>query len=57
MSAYELMEEAYRVFDRWRAEHDPEGEMNILDAAVAYSEWADTNSIARYLDSSVASDK
>jgi hypothetical protein len=42
--------EAFRCFERWQAEHDPDGEMELLDAVLAYSKWADTNSIARYLD-------
>jgi hypothetical protein len=53
MNAYEMQEEAYRVFDRWRAEHDPDGVMDILEAAVAYSDWAAANSIAPYLDAAV----
>lgn len=44
------VDEAYRAFDRWRAEHDPDGEMDILQAAAAYSDWASTNSIEKYLD-------
>lgn len=43
--------EAFRCFSRWCAEHDPDGEMEILDAAMAYAAWAETNSIAKYLDS------
>jgi hypothetical protein len=50
MNAYEMQEEAYRVFDRWRAEHDPLGELEILEAATAYVQWAEKNSIAKYLD-------
>lgn len=48
--ASEMVEEAYRCFGRWVAEHDPDGEMDILDQARAYSEWASKNSIAKYLD-------
>lgn len=44
------LNEAFRVFDRWRAEHDPDGEMDILEAAAAYDTWARTNSIEKYLD-------
>ena len=43
-------DEAYRAFDRWRAEHDPEGNMDICDQAIAYAEWAEKNSIEKYLD-------
>lgn len=50
MNAYEIQEAAYRVFDRWRAEHDPDGGMDILEAAAAYSLWASENSIEKYLD-------
>jgi hypothetical protein len=45
-----VVDEAFRVFDRWRADHDPDGEMDILDAATAYAAWAETNSIVPYLD-------
>jgi hypothetical protein len=51
--AFEIQAEAYRAFDRWRAEHDPDGTMDILEASVAYSEWANTHSIAPYLDDAV----
>jgi hypothetical protein len=50
MTAFEIQAEAFRVFDRWRAEHDPDGEMDDLEAAAAYSDWAKTNSIEPYLD-------
>jgi hypothetical protein len=50
MSAFEIQEAAYRVFDRWRAEHDPDGDMDILEAAAAYSIWAATNDLTPYLD-------
>jgi hypothetical protein len=42
--------EAYRCFDRWLKEHDPDGSMDIVDAAFAYHRWAETNSVERYLD-------
>lgn len=42
--------EAYRAFDRWCQEHDPDGNMDLVEQAAAYSEWAGKNSIARYLD-------
>lgn len=51
MTAYEIQEEAYRAFDRWRAEHDPNGEMEILEAAVAYTAYAAEHGISKYLDS------
>jgi hypothetical protein len=50
MDAFEIQAEAYRCFERWRREHDPDGVMDNLDAATAYSEWARTNSIEPYLD-------
>jgi hypothetical protein len=51
MNAINQAAEAFRVFERWQAEHDPDGEMELLEAAAAYSAWAETNSIAKYLDS------
>jgi hypothetical protein len=50
LNADEIQEAAYRVFDRWRAEHDPDGEMDILDAAAAFHSWIAENSITPYLD-------
>lgn len=47
--ALTIQAEAYRVFERWRADYDPNGEMDILDAAVAYYAWAADNSIEPYL--------
>lgn len=38
------------MFERWQAEHDPDGEMELLEAAMAYTKWAETNSIEKYLD-------
>jgi hypothetical protein len=49
-TAFEIQSKAYRAFERWQAEHDPDGEMDLLDASVAYAEWASKNSIAPYLD-------
>jgi hypothetical protein len=46
----DLVGEAFRAFERWCRDHDPEGNMDVFDAAVAYNEWADKNSIERYLD-------
>lgn len=51
MTVSEKVEEAFRAFERWRSEHDPDGVMNILDAAAAYAEWSTKNRIDRYLDS------
>ena len=42
--------EAFRAFDRWRVEHDPDSNMELLEAALAYARWAETNSIKKYLD-------
>lgn len=42
--------EAFRAFDRWVKEHDPDGNMDVLDQAVAYKEWAEKNSVERYMD-------
>lgn len=48
MSGYAT--EAWRAFDRWCNEHDPDGELEPLDRVLAYTRWASTNSIAPYLD-------
>lgn len=45
-----MVGEAFRCFERWCREHDPDGDMELLDQVVAYSAWADKNSIERYLD-------
>lgn len=45
-----IVGEAFRAFDRWKAAHDPDGDLDVLTAAFAYSVWAETNSIAPYLD-------
>lgn len=42
--------EAFRAFQRWVDEHDPDGNMEALDQAAAYVEWANKNSIEKYLD-------
>lgn len=42
--------EAFRAFDRWCREHDPEASMDMAEQAAAYSEWASKNSIEKYLD-------
>jgi len=50
--------EAWRVFDRWLAEHHPDdsdedesGEFfGIFEALEAFHRWARTNSIEKYLD-------
>lgn len=42
--------EAFRAFERWQKDHDPAGNMDIADAALAYSEWAEKNGIEKYLD-------
>ena len=49
MNAFEIQEAAYHAFDRWRAAHDPDGEMDILEAAVAFHSWAADNDITPYL--------
>lgn len=45
-----MIGEAWRCFERWCCEHDPGGDMDLLDQALAYSEWANKNSIEKYLD-------
>lgn len=42
--------EAYRAFERWCREHDPDGNMDVVNQAMAYSEWSEKNSIEKYLD-------
>lgn len=42
--------EAILAFRRWVDEHDPDGNMDVLDQAIAYTEWANKSSIERYLD-------
>jgi hypothetical protein len=45
-----VVDEAFRAFDRWLKEYDPDGNMEICDAVVSYSEWCKKNSIEKYLD-------
>lgn len=45
-----IVSEAFRAFDRWRDDHDPDRRMSEHEAAIAYYNWAETNSIAPYLD-------
>lgn len=49
-AADDQVAEAFRAFERWAKEHDPDGNMDVCDQAVAYSEWAEKNSIEKYLD-------
>lgn len=46
--------EAFRIFDRWLKEHDPDGNMDLLEAAAAYAAWAEKNSITKYCDAANA---
>lgn len=48
----DLTGEAFRAFDRWLKDNDPDGNLDVLEAAAAYSEWANKNSIEKYLDAS-----
>jgi hypothetical protein len=50
MMGHEIAAEAFRAFERWRTERDPECEMDIMDAALAYSTYALNNGIEKYLD-------
>ena len=34
-----LVSDAYHAFDKWVKEHDPDGEMEILEQIEAYSKW------------------
>ena len=43
-------EAAWRAFERWCDEHDPDGDLEPLERVVAYSTWAASNSVAPYLD-------
>ena len=36
MTAFEIVELAYREFDEWVAEHDPDGVMDVLEQIDAY---------------------
>lgn len=45
-----IQTEAFRAFDRWVKDHDPDGAMDFSEQAIAYSEWAEKNSIEKYLD-------
>lgn len=44
------LDEAFRAFNRWVKEHDPDGEMDIIEQSNAYYEWSKNNSIEKYLD-------
>jgi len=37
MTGADIVAEAFEAFDRWCAENDPDGEMDVLDQADAYS--------------------
>ncbi len=41
--AQELCEQAYRDFDAWVEEHDPYGEMDLIEQCWAYGEWFNTH--------------
>lgn len=49
-TAAEYSAEAFRAFERWVKEHDPDGNMDIAEQAITYSKWAETSSIEKYLD-------
>jgi hypothetical protein len=42
--------EAFRCFERWLDERDPERKMEVLEAATAYRAWTDEHGVERYLD-------
>lgn len=44
------LDEAFRAFNRWVKEHDPDGNMDIMEQSEAYYEWSKNNSIEKYLD-------
>lgn len=50
LSGSEIEAAAFRAFDRWVKDHDPDGNMEIHEQAIAYMEWASKNSIERYCD-------
>jgi len=41
-SGNEIMAEAFEAFDKWRSEHDPEGDMDVIEAAKIYAFWCDS---------------
>lgn len=49
-SGFEIVEEAGRAFQRWCTEHDPDGNMDLLDQIDAYYEWSKKNSVEKYFD-------
>ena len=48
--ASEQVEEATRIFNRWVRDHDPDGNMDLLDQISAYYEWSKKNHVEKYLD-------
>lgn len=49
--AIDFSTEAWRVLDRWCAEHDPDEELEgIFETVQAFHEWAAKNSVEKYLD-------
>ena len=39
----QIAADAWTAFDRWCDEHDPEGEMSVLEQVEAYGKWCDAN--------------
>lgn len=50
MLGWQAVDLAFKLFDLWRAENDPDFEMDLLEAAAAYSDYADKNGIQKYID-------
>ena len=36
-SGNEIMAEAFEAFDKWRSEHDPDGDLDVIEAAKIYA--------------------
>lgn len=39
MSGEEIVADAFRAFEEWRREYDPDGNLEVLDTIEAYYEW------------------
>jgi uncharacterized protein (DUF2235 family) len=40
----DIVREAWRAYDRWLTEHDPEGELGAYEATEAYAKWCEQRS-------------
>lgn len=37
-----IVEEAFEAFDEWLAEHDPEGDLDLIEATKVYEFWCNS---------------